>query len=78
MSNFKYETPQAEIKENKMKKNIDRRSAIKTIGKVATISFGFPFINQGTFQLFASSTNRYSAKVIERPLNDANGGKMKS
>ena len=65
MSNFKYETPLAEIKENKMKKNIDRRSAIKTIGKVATISFGFPFINQGTFQLFASSTNRYSAKVID-------------
>ena len=48
-----------------MKKIINRRSAIKTISKVAALSFGFPYINRGSFQLFASSTNRYSAKVIE-------------
>ena len=48
-----------------MKKIINRRSAIKTISKVAALSFGFPYINRGSFQLFASSTDRYSAKVIE-------------
>jgi len=48
-----------------MKKFINRRSAIKTISKVAALSFGFPYINRGSFQLFAASTDRYSAKVIE-------------
>ena len=48
-----------------MKKIINRRSAIKTISKVAALSFGFPYINRGSFQLFAASTDRYSAKVIE-------------
>ena len=48
-----------------MKKIINRRSAIKTISKGVALSFGFPYINRGSFQLFASSTDRYSAKVIE-------------
>ena len=48
-----------------MKKNHDRRSALKTLGKAVGISFGFPFINKGSFQLFASSTERYSSKVVE-------------
>ena len=48
-----------------MKKIVNRRSALKTISKVAALSFGFPAINKGSFQLFASSTDRYSVQVID-------------
>ena len=48
-----------------MKKIINRRSAIYSISKVAALSFVFPYFNRGSFHLFASSTDRYSAKVIE-------------
>jgi len=48
-----------------MGKIINRRSALKKISKATAISFGFPFINRGTFQLFASSYERYSANVVD-------------
>ena len=48
-----------------MKKIVNSRAALKTISKVAALSFGFPAINKGSFQLFASSTDRYSVQVID-------------
>jgi membrane dipeptidase len=51
-----------------MKKNnqhkIDRRSAIKNLSVIAASGLGFPFINLGSYKLFASTNTRYSDRSI--------------
>ena len=51
-----------------MKKNnqakLDRRSTLKKLSVIAASSLGFPYINLGSYKLFASTTKRYSDRSI--------------
>ena len=53
------------------KSTITRRGVLKTAAAVTALSVGLPMINRGSYQAFAASAKKYSAKtmrVVERSL----------
>ena len=53
------------------KSAVSRRSVLKSAAAVSLLSTGFPMINSGSYQAFADSPKKYSAKTmraVERAL----------
>ena len=44
---------------------ITRRGSLKRLGALAAGAFVAPMINRGRFELFAQSTEKYSARAID-------------
>ena len=44
---------------------ITRRGSLKRLGALAAGTFVVPMINRGRFELFAQSTEKYSARAID-------------